>query len=469
MTARRWVGSGAAVFLLVATWHRIGSGVTPGDPTVRPGATPRSPASPDLRPLGAGSCSAAACHGSAQPADPILFPSRVLRNEHTIWITQDRHANAYQVLTSARSQRMVALLPGNKGVPAHEDARCLVCHSTTGTNPLVASPEVVRQDGVGCESCHGPAELWLGAHTQSWWNGLSVSDKETRFGMHPTKALEKRAAMCAECHVGSPGLEVDHDLIAAGHPRLNFEFAAFLANLPPHWVEDTRGNFPARAWAIGQVETARAALDQLHARADRARAAKEKHVASRWPEFSEYDCFSCHHELADEKWRKSSKGPGLAPGTPPWGTWYYPASLALAVGDQGAGARDLDARFSALRAEMGRFAADPAKVAGAAGALSAALGRRLASLPEETKAYDAVRIKGLIKAVEAGAAPGGWDAAAQRYLALQPLRQALIGLDPAGDDGRLRAELETWFGQLKFPRGFDSPRGFDPASRRGER
>ncbi len=39
-------------------------------------------------------------------------------------------------------------------------------------------------------------------------------------------------------------MEVDHDLIAAGHPALRFEFATYFANLPPHWdvARDKKAN-----------------------------------------------------------------------------------------------------------------------------------------------------------------------------------------------------------------------------------
>jgi hypothetical protein len=104
--------------------------------------------------------------------------------------------------------------------------------------------------------------------------------------------------------------------------------------------------------------------------------------------------------------------------------------------------------------------------------LSDALARWLRAMPEEARSFDVAKVKGLIKAVEAedsrGVAPG-WDAGAQKYLALQPLRLALRGLDPKSDDARLKSELEALFGRLHFPRGFDSPRRFDPATLRGGR
>jgi hypothetical protein len=365
---------------------------------------------------------------------------------------------------------MAARLSGGK-TPAHEDARCLACHATAGTGPTALAAEVVRGDGVGCESCHGAAERWLGPHTQGWWANLPEAEKRSGYGMRPTRALEARAAVCVDCHVGGPSRDVNHDLIAAGHPRLNFEFAAYLANMPPHWVEDTTGNFPARAWAIGQAATARAAADLLARRAGAAATGAGAGGAP-WPEFSEHDCFACHHDLADESWRQARAAAGAAPGTPAWGTWSYPGALNLARQGAGAGAKELEERFQAVHAEMGQFGSDPGKVAGAAGALEVALGRWLRSLPDETKGYDLPRLRSLIETVRTKDAPGatpGWDGAAQRYLALQPLRLALKGLDPAWSDLALESELRHLFETLQFPQGFDSPRRYQPALPSGNR
>src|SRR5258708_18557594 len=100
-------------------------------------------------------------------------------------------------------------------------------------------------------------------------------------------------------------------------------------------------------------------------------------------------------------------------------------TLALAGSDPRAESSKLDAHFATLRKEMNGFAPDPDKVAGETRELAGALLRWLRALPEESKTYDAPKIKALIATVEARDARGGatgWDAAAQRYLALQPLR-----------------------------------------------
>src|SRR5262249_25445497 len=111
--------------------------------------------------------------------------------------------------------------------------------------------------------------------------------------------------------------DMNHDMIAAGHPRLNFEFAGYFAQLPPHWNEVVRPRdsaFFARAWAIGQLVSAEAALGLLQYRAQQ----------PAWPELAEFACYACHHGLAGPAgWRKDSRG------VLQWGSWYFAALPAL--------------------------------------------------------------------------------------------------------------------------------------------
>ena len=446
MKARRWCGQGLAALFLVVSWHNPGTGATPESsnrvlPAVR----------------GASSCAAMACHGSIRPAAPNLFPSNVLRNEHTTWVTQDKHANAYQVLFSKRSQLIAQKLTGGK-VPAHEDARCLACHATPSLDPLAKDGRTVtlRSDGVSCEACHGPADLWLAAHTQAGWRDASP-DFKAQYGMTVLKDLDRRAAVCVGCHVGAPakdglpGRDVNHDLIAAGHPRLNFEFAAFLANVPPHWAEDTTGAFAARTWAVGQVVAAKAALDLLESRARLSKAHPDLHP---WPEFSEYHCFSCHHDLADQAWRKDRRDPTGPPGAPPWGSWYFALTLPMAAALAPAGADSLKQHLPRLRAEMVKPLPDRDKAAAEAGQAASTLAQWIQAQPDARTLDDAVARR-LIGSFKSPDAVTSWDEAAQLYLALQPLNQSWGGLAP-------RDQLDLLYQKLTYPKNYDSPKGFDP-------
>ena len=121
--------------------------------------------------------------------------------------------------------------------------RCLACHTVPRPAALLQTTAWLNSDGVGCESCHGPSDRYLAAHTTSGWKTKSRDEKEDHWGLWNTKDLTRRSSVCVGCHVGEHsggGLsvrDVNHDLIAAGHPRLNFEFSASLENMPSHWNE----------------------------------------------------------------------------------------------------------------------------------------------------------------------------------------------------------------------------------------
>src|SRR5262245_6263956 len=87
--------------------------------------TPISAASWPL--AGTASRSARGCNGAIEP---MLNPAQCQQDEYNLW-AHDRHADAYRVLFDKRSQDISRLLGSKK---AHEDLRCLACH----TNPRLA-------------------------------------------------------------------------------------------------------------------------------------------------------------------------------------------------------------------------------------------------------------------------------------------------------------------------------------------
>ena len=447
----------------------LGSGTSVG---------PRALSSPGDHFRGAGSCSAVACHGGVSPSGH----SSILKNEHTTWIADDPHALAYETLHGERSARIARKLAGRSGkvIPAHQDERCLACHSTPRPAAELRRTEWMNRDGVSCEACHGASEKWLGPHTTEGWSSLGAEIKERDYGFRPTRDLARRAGLCAECHVGDrkggAGAEVaiikdvNHDLIAAGHPRLNFELAAYLDNLPPHWREKGRNaapDFPALAWSVGQVATTKAGLELLRGRVGDARAP--------WPEFSEYGCFSCHHELADEPWRRN-RAEGLA-GSPHWGSWYLPMNGALAQEEQSAG-RDPNGDWKAFETaiqqllnEMSRPIPKSGKVRELVGSALQPLDRRLDSVASRSfSAADAERVVNAFHDPRSWSKVESWDQAAQRYLGIVPFRQVWVALAPdrRADQDALGRELDALRKRLMFGETLDSPqRGFAPASLRG--
>jgi hypothetical protein len=211
-------------------------------------------------------------------------------------VTLDRHAQAYAVLSDPRAQRMERRLhPEDPAARAETDTLCLRCHVHPNVDSSLVRPEFQRADGVSCEACHGPAERWIAPHFRAGWSALAPFARLAQ-GQSDTRSIGGRVQVCVDCHVGAPGMEVNHDLIAAGHPRLSFEFASFHFLMHKHWdlAEDrVRPDCEARAWLLGQLIAARGAMRLL---ADRA-AGASRDAQRPWPEFAEYDCAACHHNL----------------------------------------------------------------------------------------------------------------------------------------------------------------------------
>ena len=296
------------------------------------------------RPVGMAGCLAAACHGG--PAEKTLartFDGHTWQSSGSCWVAADPHTAAYSLLTDApnRPVKVTAKHIMDRyapGKPATEEARCVACH----TNPALAAPEKfndphsreLRKEGVSCEACHGNAGGWVSNHT-TWKGERGKVYADT--GMNPLYDIGARAITCAGCHVGAPAdpergipvRDMNHDMIAAGHPRLNFDFAEYQRRLPQHWQEKDRTTDSPRTlnavkvWLVGRYAHAEAACKLLEDRAARAGAGEER---SPWPELAEFNCAACHHNLRvageNEKypnWRRSAEYLGdRPPGSAPW-------------------------------------------------------------------------------------------------------------------------------------------------------
>ncbi len=268
-------------------------------------------------------CSNANCHGGVRGS--------ASNTADTVWNASDPHAQAYRLLWRDVSLTIVEKLNGGK-LPSNfqqfVDTQCAACHAAPASRELAESDEHLRTD-FGCSACHGPADNWLETHfttSAPQLSSLTIVDSawvetNTMHGLRDLNDQVTRARTCVGCHVGLPGgddsrrRDVDHDLIAAGHPRLAFEYTSHLANLPPHW-ESNDSLDRARQWLIGQLVAFDASLDLLVARAE----------SGVWPEFAEYSCASCHHTLQNDDGNRAfepfvDKGRDLLS----WNAWYRAA------------------------------------------------------------------------------------------------------------------------------------------------
>mgnify|MGYP003340419289 CR=1 FL=1 len=145
-------------------------------------------------------------------------------------------------------------------------------------------------------------------------------------GKTTTARILARALNCASCHVGDGDRDMNHDMIAAGHPRLAFETARFhhQPDYRTHWTE--KGNprdFEVRLWVVGQAATLRAAANLL---AERAAKAQKNEPSHPWPEFSGYSCYACHQGIGDPELKGQLSDTSRPVGVPGWEVWSNAAA-----------------------------------------------------------------------------------------------------------------------------------------------
>ena len=409
--------------------------------------------------MGNSGCAAQGCHGAVTShAQPLSIWGTDAadrdrwRESATIFNGHDPHRLAFDTLKTDRSAAIQHLLQAK--TPAWEDARCLACHAnpTTASNPS-ASAKALHADGVSCEACHGNSSEWIDAHTK-WDAGMIRYSVLDEVGMTRLDNVYERADTCVRCHVGAPAegniprRDVNHDLIAAGHPRLNFDYATAMDRLPAHWVEKLRegvitpllGEKQLLApghWRIGRQMANVAAYRLL---ADRAALAEANPQA--WPEFAEHDCFACHRGLDPDRKKFSPTPTRLTGGL---GREAPPLLHALL--------RDIP-RTDDVEALMKKPGASPADIAK----------RATAAADEWSKARLLERHPGLresqsiAKKLAEADLPITWAEACQRFYCLDYLnRVGQTGLDKQIDDIRPLLQFQRDPVEINSPATADLP------------
>jgi hypothetical protein len=154
--------------------------------------------------------------------------------------------------------------------------------------------------------------------------------------MIDTVSVVGRAETCVRCHIGSrtaDGLtrDMNHDLIAAGHPALRFDLLIYSENLPKHWdmQSDDEKRFNESAVRIRNVGRAINLAAAASLASQRASAHVSDHNSVPWPELADYDCFACHQSLSIREYRlpPSDKNLNKSPlhvsdGLPVWNAWH---------------------------------------------------------------------------------------------------------------------------------------------------
>jgi hypothetical protein len=396
---------------------------------------------------GPGSCSSTSCHGSVKPRTD----NRIFQNEYSIWAVKDKHAKAYDALTGPIGERMTKILGLGKSEQA---AKCLACHALDV--PAEARAKTFElNEGVTCESCHGPASAWLGPHTTRTW----THEQSVAAGMYDTRNLARRTEKCLACHLGTQEKFVDHEMIAAGHPDLYFELDSFSAVMPRHWKtpRESAPGVPAendgawagvREWGTGQAVQLRASMERVAWRAK----------GKNWPEYSELQCFSCHHSLTapEQSWRQERGYAGRRPGDPPWNGSRYAVFRELAHQVDNDAASRLDDEVAQLAKSLSQLNPDRDAVASASTA-AATLSNQLAARIE-TQPYDAAMTLRLLQHISDDAdeiSDQGERAAEQAAMALDSLFIAYSRTEKVANAAEVRAAINGLFQQLENPSNYN--------------
>ena len=152
--------------------------------------------------MGVASCAGSTCHGRMEGDG-----ARVRQDELMKWQEPSTpggaHSRAFAVLGNSRSAFIARNL--DLGDPT-KAGMCLGCHTST-----VASRGIARDDdGVSCESCHGPAGGWIASHYAGALDapdpGLEMRAKHVanlRAGLRELENPKVRARVCVDCHFGA--------------------------------------------------------------------------------------------------------------------------------------------------------------------------------------------------------------------------------------------------------------------------
>jgi nitrate/TMAO reductase-like tetraheme cytochrome c subunit len=146
-------------------------------------------------------------------------------DQYTKWL-ESKHAKAFETLASEKAMEFAKA----KGIedPQKNEA-CVKCHVTAyGLDASRYGEKYTMEEGVGCETCHGPGEFYAKASLKSpkkW--------REDPEGMHEklVKAglIAPTAETCIQCHNDE----------SPAYKEFKFEeFSAMIAHPKPEVVEE---------------------------------------------------------------------------------------------------------------------------------------------------------------------------------------------------------------------------------------
>jgi len=393
--------------------------------------------------MGVASCAGSTCHGRSIADGAVVRQDELLRWQEESSPT-GAHSRAWRVVQEPRGQAILRRL-GLDAAGAQRD--CAGCHATPGAARVA--------DGVDCEGCHGSSGNWLSTHyTVGASHGRNVAQ-----GMTDLVNPQVKAQVCLDCHFSGDarGQFIAHRIMAAGHPRISFELDLF-TTLQSHHDEDADyaqrkgGKTNAmRMWAVGQAEAVKRSLE-LFSQPTRA-------VDGIFPEFTFYDCHSCHRRIYDGEAGANvtavpNPGRPVDLGTPPYNDENMIMLLAAAKVVAPDAAATFDARAKAFHRAMLAGRAETVAAAQALRQSADALSSRFAASSftrEQTFA-----IMDSIASDAIGDRFTDYEGAVQSVMAVDTLLGGMVnqGMVSTASATTLRVQINQAYAAVRDPNGF---------------
>lgn len=392
--------------------------------------------------LGVSSCAGSTCHGHS-----VADGTPVRQDELRLWQEESSpggaHSRAYRVILEPRGQGIIRRL----GLDAPGVQReCLGCHASPGSTKVA--------DGVDCETCHGAAGSWISTH----YTVGATYRRDVSQGMTDLVSPRARARVCLDCHLSGDGQGqfIYHRIMAAGHPRISFELDLF-STLQQHWDEDAdyaqrkgaRTN-NMRMWAVGQAEAVNRSLALF--------TEPGKGMDGIFPEFTFYDCHSCHRQITDgdEAHVTAVPNPGrpIHLGMPP----YQDENIIMLLAAARVAAPDLagqfEARSKAFHAAMGQGRTETVTAAQALRQSANALADRFASA--DFSRAQTFQIMDTIASDAIATRFTDYEGSVQSVMAIDTLLNGLVnqGMVSASAAGNLRIQINQAYAAVRDPNGY---------------
>ncbi len=142
----------------------------------------------------------------------------------------DKHKNSVDDLSGNDNSTKYAELSGvGEKNMLKGNSKCMVCHGT-----IISGKEASEvEEGVSCESCHGPGSGYKDPHSEGKEGGVNRTGyvKSLQLGLVEVKNLDTRAQACVRCHYIT-----DQVMLASGHPDgARFNYISAMKSVAKHW------------------------------------------------------------------------------------------------------------------------------------------------------------------------------------------------------------------------------------------